>query len=406
MKRNLASVVWVICIIVFLGTSSLALAENALVLPKGASRLSVKGTFWSTVQNRYDPNGDLESVASYFNAEVNENIFPGIIPAGQNIGTTVVDFEYQRDDMELQYQYGITDRLSFGVKIPYLWQKTNLKEARVDTSDATLVIVPGNPPTLAPCGTAGLNCGDPTTDAIATQFVLAAVEAPPYSYEPFESWSGQGIGDIEAGARYQYLNSDAWRLAFTGGVRFPTGEFDNQDNLLDLTFGSGAYALLFNFNNDFKGIKNLLLNATVKYDLYLPDEETMRVLFSVDRPLAPIANKEKVDRNLGDIFRLELSGQYSLSKTFHAGLVYEYADKQRDKVSGSNPTLNYNSLENETDQTSHVYKVYLAYSTGPLFMEKKFAVPLDVILTYRDRFAGTNKVFDAQNISLEVALYF
>jgi hypothetical protein len=56
-------------------------------------------------------------------------------------------------------------------------------------------------------------------------------DIPGYEYKRFETWSDDGLGDIEAGLKYQYFKNDKWRLAVTGAVRFPTGEVDDPDDL-------------------------------------------------------------------------------------------------------------------------------------------------------------------------------
>jgi len=380
--------------------------ESAVVLPKGVSRFNVEGAFYSPVDERYDPDGDKESVATNFNTELGENIFPGMIPPGLNIGTSVVDFEYKFTDLVFDYQYGVTDKLSVGIHVPYWWQKTDLKEARVDTSNANLgfnpafATDPSQPPFIP------VSAGGVRNDQIATDFVLTSLEVL-YGYEPFDTWSDSGIADIEAGARYQYFKSDAWRLAVTGGAVLPTGKFNSPDNLLDLNFGRGTWALFLHANNDYTGIEKLTLNASVGYELVLPDSETMRVLFDVNRPIVPEEAKEDVDRNLGDVLELSLSGEYELSRTFSLGAAYEGGKKFKDDVSGDRfPAEAYDSLEEETDWTYHQFLIALSYSTLPLYEEKKFSVPLEFTLQYENVFAGSNNYLKQQIFYISAAMYF
>jgi hypothetical protein len=224
-----------------------------------------------------------------------------------------------------------------------------------------------------------------------------------FGFKRVETWSDDGIGDLEAGFRYQYLKTKDWRLAFTGGARFPTGRVDDPDNLVDYPFGSGAYALLFRLNNDYVGIKNLVLNGTFRYDLILPDKQLKRVPDNVNRPIT--ANKEEVDRDLGDTFEFEISGAYTLLKGFSVYGLYQYAFALQDEVSG-NLGFAYASLENETDWTSHIFQTGVSYTTLPLYIEKKFPVPLMVSVSYRNRFAGANNILKSEFISLEISGFF
>lgn len=402
MKRVLARISGVVCVMVAIGMCGIALADSAEVLPKGVSRVKLKGSYYNKITERFDPDGNEESVATDFNAVLDETVLPGFwptaFPPGSNIGETVVDFDYEFRDLILDYRYGITDKLTIGVYIPYYWNKTNLTEARVDTSGADPLLL------------GGLGCpttpGDPATDACVTQAMLAIIEQDPYYFEPFDSWSGSGISDIEAAVRYQYLKNDAWRLAFTGGVRFPTGSVDDPNNLLDVGFGEGAYALLFRLNNDLIALENFTFNATLKYDWYLPDEQTLRVLAAVDRPLAPLANTDKVDRNLGDIFELELSGDWAFTEMFSLYGTYRYGSRQKDSVSGDRTDLNYDSLEEETDWSYQSALAGVSFSTVSKYLDETASVPFSVEFDYENVFAGKNRFLKQQVYSLALYLYF
>ena len=314
-------------------------------------------------------------------------------PGSASIGDSVVSFEYDVTQIELSFNYGVTDKLSAGIRVPYYFVKNNV-DARLDTSTATVGKNPLVPGGVAPLSVPGTT---PFTTEDAQNLIVSG-----YGFDRLETWSDNGIGDIEVGGRYQYFRNNNWRLAFTGGVRFPTGEVNNPDNLVDRGFGDGAWALLFRSNNDYTGIKNLVLNATIRYDLYLPDHETLRVPENVDEPIT--ANKEEVDRDLGDVFQFEISGKYQFIEAWSLSLLYKYAFSLKDSVSG-NQGFNYQSLEDETDWKEHVAIVGLSYSTIPLFQAKKFPIPLVCGISYRNRFAGEN-AFKSQYIALDVTAYF
>jgi hypothetical protein len=202
--------------------------------------------------------------------------------------------------------------------------------------------------------------------------------------------------------KYQYLKTKNWRLALTGGIRLPTGEIDDPDDLGDISIGNGAYALLFHLNSDYIGFKNLVLNTSLRYDLVLPHKERLRVPENVNQPLTP--NIENVERNLGDAIELEASGTYEVLKGFTFSLLYRFAYKLKDIVSGD-LGFTYESRESETRTKQHVGIASLCYSTIPLFQAKKFPIPLTASLSYRNRFAGAN-ILKSQYISAAMAVYF
>lgn len=389
-----------------------AWADSAEVLPKGIWRTGVSGNFWLPIDERFDPDGDTEDVAADFNTPIDSLVVPdlagietafGMPPGSASLGQSVVSFEYRLTDVIYDLQYGVTDKLTVGIHIPYWFQKNEV-DARVDTATATVGVnpafgTPGDPygSPLIPVDAGGIR-----DDDLATEVVQSYLEAG-LGYERIETWSDSGVSDIDVGLRYQYLQNKTWRLAFTGGVRIPTGEEDDPDNLVDLAFGTGAWGLLFQSQNDYLGFGKLVLNATARYDLLLPDSQTLRILEDVNRPVTPV--KESVDRNLGDKVELEVSGQYELSPGFTASLLYRYVFGLKDDVSGDG-VYDYSALEDETDITEHIAIAGLSYSTLPLYLDKKFPVPLTVFGSFRDRFAGTNNVLNSSYVTLGVEVLF
>lgn len=404
-------------------------AEDAEVLPKGVFTTSIKNMFYFPSDERFNPDGDAEDIAVDYNTTLNGEVFGslsfleglfGMAPGSANIGDSDVSFELDFNILELFLAYGITDKLAIGIKIPYWWVE-NKVHAEVDPTNASLVknpflgLPPGEDPFLgAPLVPIEL-VPTPFRQKLNTsdiQNLLGAgldvngngsIDIKGFGYDEVKKWSGDGFSDIEAGFKYQYLKTENWQLAFTGAVRFPTGKEDDPDNLQDYALGQGAYALLFKLHNDYKGIKNLLLDATFSYDLYLPDKAVMRVPDDVDLPIT--INKEEVDRNLGDIFELELMGQYNIARGLYATAYYIYGYRWEHSIDGDLGYA-YESLEQESGYTSHIYKIGLMYSTVPLYLDKEFPVPLKVSLLYRDRFKGTDNIMKSQYLSLSLQVYF
>lgn len=405
-----------LCLVTILGLLSWSarevLADSAEVLPKGVKKVGLSSNFFLPIEKRYDESGDKEPLAADFNQVLDRNIFQEFalleaalgMPSGSAIlGTSVVDYEYHITEITLDFQYGLTDRLSAGISIPYRFFK-NKVSTKVDTAGATMGI------NMA-YGTAGDSFGVPIIpiaaggvkdDSLATEFAQQTLEQN-YGYDRIDDVSQNGVLDMSVGGRYQYFNSENWRLAVTGGVRIPTGKVDDPDNLADFGFGSGTWTPFLNLNQDYIGIKNLVLNATFRYSLVLPHEETLRVPESADQPIT--ANKEKVDRNIGDSIELEFSGTYKLRPDLTASLLYRYGYWMKDNISGD-LGYNYESLEEGTNCSEHIGIVGISYSTLSLFTEKKFPVPIEVGVFYRNRFAGKNEALASQYIGLNLGVYF
>jgi len=328
------------------------------------------------------------------------------MPKGSaNIGRSVVSFKYDFNITELSFAYGLTDRLTVGVFIPYWWVTNNVK-SRLDTSRAT---VGKNAAinSLAPLSVPGTV---PLTKEDVIQLLGKGldingdgkIDIPGFGFKRFGTWSDSGLSDIEAVFKYQYLKTENWRLAFGNGVRFPTGNMDDPDNLVDYARGTGAYALLFRLYNDYMPVKNLVLNATIRYDHYFSNTRTLRIPENPDQPIT--SNKEDVTRKFGDVTELETSGTYAFKKGFNFTVLYKYGFAQKNDVEGKRGNIT--SLEDETDYTEHVFLAGLSYSTIPLFLEKKFPLPLTATLAYRNRFAGSNNILKSQYIALGLDFFF
>jgi hypothetical protein len=421
MRGTIMALYLFICFFFFTGVISRSYADSAQVLPKGVVSVTLEGKYFFPVEKKFDNDGKKEDIAKDYNANLNSTVFrdlqyleegspvplpfPKLPPGSASIGNSVVSFELGGYEFIPLLQYGVTDRLTVGARIPFFWRKNEVK-AVLDTSKAT---VGKNTAfnTLAPLSVPGTV---PLTTQDAQNLIGhgldinkdGKIDIPGFGFKPVRSWSDHGFSDIEIGGRYQYLKMDRWQLAFTGAVRFPTGNVDDPDNLADIKLGDGAYALLFQLQNDFTGIKNLLLNATFRYDLVLPHKERLRVPDSVHQPLTK--NEESVDRNIGDRIEIEVSGIYEFFNGFSFSLLYKYGYKFKDHASG-NGGFNYKSLEDETNTEEHIGIASLCYSTIPLYQAKKFPLPMTASVSYRDRFAGVNRE-NAQYISLTFAIYF
>jgi len=148
-------------------------------------------------------------------------------------------------------------------------------------------------------------------------------------FKRVQDFQADGLGDITAAAKYQYLRTDNWRLAATAGVRFPTGRQDDPDDLSDIFWSTGAYALLARLHHDYV-LSNLwqdkratsagsilrtgelVLNFTFRYDWVLPDDVTIRAGEQNSLP----TNRAKVHRDIGDKFEFEVGGRYVIWSPF------------------------------------------------------------------------------------------
>jgi hypothetical protein len=421
-------------------------ADDALVLPKGRSRVTLDNLFYLPTTKRYNPKGDPEDIAVDFdNRRLDSTVFTllrpldALVGGRASIGDSQVTFEYDYNILDLGVQYGLTDRLTLGIDIPYYWVENSVS-AFVNSGAGSSANVGINPSTAAaaaaspviPIALGGRRFSTEDVQNLLGQGLVtpAGGRIPGFGFKRVEDWSGEGLGDITAGAKYQYLRTRDWQLAATGAARFPTGRQDDPDDLADVAWSTGAYALLLRLHNDYAlshlwnpppsgeadGPRlaqpgDLVLNGTFRYDWVLPDDVTVRVTSDITNPIT--TNRERLRRDVGDKFEFEVGAKFWLTRGFSLSALYRYGFKLEDRITGRSGFV-YETLEQDTDATEQIYIVGLSYSTLPLYMEKKFPVPLGISLSYRDRFAGSgahnaaspSQILDTRYIDLGVSVLF
>ena len=374
-------------------------ADDALVLPQGRWRVSAEARFSLPITKRFTPDGGTEDLAVDFNRELNSTVFPDLrlveaafrLPAGTaTFGRSVVDFERHIQIYTVQAAYGLTDRLSLGVRIPYWNQRIDV-QGTLDTRTATVGVNPAVPGGVALLGVPG-------TRPATTEDTQAFLER--LGFRRVDDWSDAGFGDIIAGLKYQYYHAAHWRLAVSGTVRFPTGRWDDPNNLVDSPTGFDAWGLGIELHQDVvwyrsghtprRGVLapgDVFLNTTLRYEAILPDTKPYRVC-DIHQPICPDFDPE-VRRDVGDLVEAELAGTVGLLPGLMLTPQYTYTHKFQDQFRGDRG-FNYRQLKAETDVDSHALDVRLAYSTAALVAAQRFPVPLSVSLRYTERLASTN----------------
>jgi hypothetical protein len=425
----------------FLLCPVVARADDAYVLPAGRSTTFLENLFYFPTSERFGPHGNPESITSSFDdRRLDSSVFSILRPldpfvgGSASIGDSHLKFKYHYDILTFGFAYGITDRLTVGIEIPYYWVhndvSASINSAPGSSANVGLTTGPGPGP-LCGSGAPVLPLACPNTRRFTTADVQKLLSSglpgiPGFGFKELRDFSAEGFGDIQLGVKYQYWLSQDFRLAASTGVRFPTGRQDDIDNLQDISWSSGAYGLFVRLHNDYI-ISNLwratptpassytlrpgdlFLNGTFRYEWVLPDHVTQRI----GDPNTLTTTKENFDRDLGDRFEFEFGANYRLPAGFTVSALYRYGFKLPDQFTShhGNPVQ---PLEKDTDSTEQVYVVRLNYSTLPLFLEGRFPVPLDVAVSYRDRFAGSgprsagspSQILKTQYISLRIQAAF
>jgi hypothetical protein len=218
------------------------------------------------------------------------------------------------------------------------------------------------------------------------------------TFEPLETVEKTELGDIELAAKYQFFNGLGdqeryapptgfrYRGAVTAVVRFPTGKTDSPNNLVDIGTGNGQFDIELRQQNDFIFSRYLWASVVARYNMQLADHEVMRVT-PVDRPLAALYRRQGVERDLGDIFELEVTPRFVLNDYFAVSGQYLYRNKAEDSYTGSfqvqnalgeDLTLDAEMLNEETKQVEHRIYGGISFSTVAAFQKGKVKIPFEV----------------------------
>ena len=379
--------------------SDRGLADDAAVLPQGISRAYWDFYRYQPTTQRYNADGKREDLAYPFtNAALDSGVISSLapldafVPGKATLGDVSVVYEYDIDILDLGYSYGLTDQLSIGIHVPYYWITNNV-DTGFDNGSANVGLNPVTGDCCIPLAVGGV--------AMDTDDVQNLIRDE-YGFSKIDDWQRDGIGDIELGAKYRIFLEQDSAFAFTGGLRIPSGYEDDADKLNDVAWSYGNYALLLRLHYDYllsnlwkpaasqlkqpvrKG-GDLVANLTLRYDYMLPDDKIMRIGDTPDQVLT--SNRERVDRELGDLYNLEASLKYHASDALAFTFTYTYGGKFKDKIEGDQD-FNYSSLEADTDSEQQIVILAASYSTLAAFQQQSSRLPMEFSLAYRERFDG------------------
>lgn len=387
-------------------------ADDAKVLPKNRWRLQLL-TSYSYASSKFDSNGSNVSLGDAYSVSLTpafmsmlkpqagalvkamNNAQPGladnmaVAEIGSNIDSSVIA-------NVVAAEYGLTDRLSVGLIVPVVYGSVDVQTTSTPSPEfeGFVQALPSAHPLK------------PALQQLKSQASLAAINQSLRSDLGYsaglDSWSGLGLGDIEFGAKYKYVDLHPIRMTVKGGVRAPTGRTDDPDVLFDLGFGDGQWDLGFYHYVDYSPLSKLYLTLETGYTVQLPDTRSFRVPVVDGIEISPV--KTRLDRDLGDIMEVGLEANYGITRLLTFSPKYRYRHKFKDDYGGPQG-LSMNLIEADTQETLHEGTFTLGYSSLPLVRAGQAKVPVDVSVFYKQRFAAEN-MSDARTGGVQFKTYF
>ena len=323
-----------------------------------------------------------------------------------SLGEYKIDANAQVSVQALALAYGITNRLTSYISVPYYRAKVSMNMVRTKNNNNSEV------KKLVNQTVSGASNQD-----LASSFLQGATSALPdisgeniqsiivnyLGYQPLGTWEGQGLGDIDWVFIYRLTDAAEWGMAATAGVTLPTGRTDDPDILQDIPFGDGQTDVFFEFGGGATHSSKFISgDAFMRYTHQFAKEKTLRIPESEDYALGTY--KANFKEKLGDKIDLSIGPTMHFTSWMHLnlGYLYNYTFESRYE----SPYSDANSvLQKDTNQESHTLRAEIGFSTVDSYTKGNFVAPIMIKLSGQKVMAGKN-IPDVSRADLEFRLFF
>lgn len=400
--------------------------ETAKVLPQGIRRARVVGVVTSTVNETYNENGDVQGLSHSLNRSVTisdlaanadpetqsklntlinslNNIDPGL---GSQLANSNLYSDFSTDVRMYigAFEYGVTNRLSLGVRLPVV-KRSVRNRFNVDTinNSSNISAALGS---LSEAATAGLfSLSQRQMDTAFFENALFTSKG----YEAPRDFEKTQIGDLELGGKYNFYNDSIFVSSILLGARAPTGAPASLRNPFDKGTSKESWAIGAQILQEVQLTRKLTLGGAAKYSYSFQDTRERAVPKNEADSLPSLLEKDgqvqNVTRKTGDQIDTELSATYKFAgDKFGLWGAYQYTRKGKDKFSGPG-NLYYAGMAKNTDWSLHAGEIGAEFSTIPAFRKGSFAVPLEISLLYNTPIKGRNTPLSSY-ARMDVMLYF
>jgi hypothetical protein len=415
-------------------------AEDARVLPQGRSRLAIVYARASGITEEYNPFGEAESLVAPYNLELSASAIRDFEPQINDLinflntfdnlrynsrkrdngyygitedpndpllgdalsrGFLAVDAEAERNQWMFSYMYGVTDKLSLGVVVPYLKTSVRVNAGLhgVNVADDIYHYFAGNNP-----GAFGqVQDGLDDLRSVNTETFQSLLAEKGYSR--FEDSQQSGIGDVVLGGRYNHYNHKQWLHSVQAGISLPTGQLRSPSNLTEVDAGIGAWSLTMSHISNYNPITPLSLSGSVNYTHRFPSHRWLRVRPDPATLIPGPEDEEDLDMRLGNKFWLKTGAGWAFNDVFSVDADYEWEWKNEDRYYGTKLDRDYTYLSDDTASYKETLQLGASVSSVQAFLGKRFPLPGKLSLMYSLPVRGRNSLI-TPFAAAELNLYF
>lgn len=408
-------------VIASLACTNVLAAETANVLPNKVSRARLIFIQTSEIAQKLDANGESAYYSDSLNRSIStrdmaahnaqlqqlaqalDQVQPGL--SDQLLNTNLYsDFSSSQSVIMPAYEYGYSENLSFGIRIPIVRRKVDVSFKAVTVNNGSAIgsqLGSEVSPALY-AGLAQLSQRSFNTDEFANLLFQSKGYERPASFEKTE------LGDIEIGAKYNFYKGKYSVSTAQLGFRLPTGTTPSQTNIFDTGSGEGSYASQISYFQDLYATPSLIFNGTGKLTGYMPDTRDRAVPKDSSDTLPSLRPEDgqvqSVTRNRAPEWFGEVSSTFFFVPSTSAYVAYQKTYQNEDHYSG-NGNLYYAGLSKDTNQDKNAYEIGMTYSTLPAFRKTRTGLPLEISGLYNSVFSGKNSTLVDYG-RIDLMLYF
>lgn len=391
--RQLALAAFTLCL-----APTVAMAfENAKVLPKGVRNVNLRQVE-TVIDTKTNASGSAEPLAQPLMQDLTFNkiargepdmkakslrafLMTNGFSENESVGQFQADLKGRVSVTAPITSYGLTDRLTIALAVPYYRAATAIDigfqpNARAQAFIAALAANENNQTAAA------REAGDKLNNAV---FNLNK-KLTDNGYRNLQDWQGSGVGDTTIAAKYRAYAVPDLAAAITAGIVAPTGREDDPNILNDMAFGDGQWDTFAQVAVDEPMADGLTFNQFAKYTVQLPGQKTVREV-TADEAIA--VGQADTRFKLGDKIDAGTSAQWAPAAGLVSGLGYTFFKKYGDTYREL-PLATKQELEDGTDMEAHNAEMMLGFSTIPAYQRGTFAAPIEMKLTYTNQVVSRN----------------
>ncbi|MBP9707267.1 MAG: hypothetical protein KBD78_06450 [Oligoflexales bacterium] len=386
--------------------------ETTKVLPKGVRNLTIR-TVDTSIKDKNNDVGETVPVSDPLQKGLTfDKIIRGEKGILKDLAVVGRDTVGMEDDTELGsftadlrgdirviapiFAYGISEKLTFGMAIPYYQAATKIEVGFQKNENADLFIQRLHDLQLTQ---GAIEAGAKLNNAVGR----LQDKLEENGYQRLDQWQQSGYGDLTVLLKYLALDQERIKAAATVGLNAPTGRVDNPDILIDIPFGDGTWDAFTQLTFDFPLYTDeLLFNQYTRYRYQFEAQRDIRLITEAE---AIEGEKKRVSYKMGDVLTSGVSLQWEPSFGLVTGAAAEYLNKYGDRYDVDNPEVDA-KYRNETSQIAWRQNYLLGYSTLPAFKRKSFPAPLKATLMYSTLIRDGVSLPKNELYQLDISLFF